>query len=208
MAKFCQRQRLQALKFKKSDPEDNPAHEKLEINNKTYIALLKYLQQRHPNLHDFSIHCHPLSSLVLQKFAINLKSINWIIGLKLSTERPNSCIKFRSGSNKKFGRIMNILDLRDPEVHAGPLIVLEEYEIVSHQEHDFEQVKTFLNGLELAHVVPNQRLIFVAMNVVMGLAAYLQLPAWLLGCIQGSFLLWFINKFVGLERKEGSALTQ
>ncbi|MBW0504759.1 hypothetical protein O181_044474 [Austropuccinia psidii MF-1] len=207
MAKFCQRQRLQALKLKESDPEDKPTHEKLEMNDETYIALLKFLQQRHPDLRDCSILPHPLNSLVLQKFAINLKSINWIMGLKLSTERPNNCIKFRSGSNEHFGRIMNILDLRDPEVHAGPLIVLEEYEIVSHRERDFEQIKTFLNGLELAHVVPTQRLIFVALNDVMGLAAYLQLPAWLLGCRQGSFLLRFINKFVGLERKEGLALT-
>ncbi|MBW0483735.1 hypothetical protein O181_023450 [Austropuccinia psidii MF-1] len=114
-------------------------------------------------------------------------------------EAPNNFVKFESGLNEQFGRTRSILDLSDPKIHSGPLIVLEEYDLVNSQEQDFKQVEMLLNELELAHVVPTQQLVFVPVSDVLGSAAYLQLPAWSLGSRNISFLLRFINKLVGIQ---------
>ncbi|MBW0509438.1 hypothetical protein O181_049153 [Austropuccinia psidii MF-1] len=203
MLKFCQRQRLEVLNEDKNDPESTPLRKKVELNDDTYYALLEYLQQSHPNLRDHRMLPHPSSSLVLRRFAQNLKSISWVKGSKLSTEPPNDCIKFKKGKQEKFGKAIYILDLCEEEIHSGPLIILEEYEVVRNRDQFFEHVDTFLNGLDLSHVVPSQRLCFIPVKDVLGLAAYLCLPAGSLGSKKISFLLQFINKFVGLERKQG-----
>ncbi|MBW0496853.1 hypothetical protein O181_036568 [Austropuccinia psidii MF-1] len=199
MSNFCQRQRLEAVEDHKTDDEENSLHKNLEFNDKTLFALLKYLKQSHPDLRVYSMLPYPDNSLVLRKFAKKLKLINWLTGLKLSMEVPNDVVKFRSGLNEQFGRIRSILDLSDTKIHSGPLIVLEEYDLVNNKEKDFKQVEILLNELELAHVVPAQQLVFVLVRDDLGSAAYLQLPAWSLGSRNISFLLRFINKLVGIQ---------
>ncbi|MBW0489835.1 hypothetical protein O181_029550 [Austropuccinia psidii MF-1] len=176
MSKFCQRKRLEFFKDQKTDNEEKSLHKNLEFNDKTYFALLKYLKQSHPDLCDYSMLPHPDNSLVLRKFSRNLKSINWPTGLKLSMEAPNNFVKLKSGLNEQFGIIRCILDLSDPKMNSGPFIVLEEYELVNNREQDFKQVEMLLHGLDLAHVLPTQQLVFVPVSDGLGLAAYLQLP--------------------------------
>ncbi|MBW0525961.1 hypothetical protein O181_065676 [Austropuccinia psidii MF-1] len=130
MLKFCQRQWLEVFNKDKNDPKGTPLHKKVELNDDTYYTLLEYLQQSHPNLRDHRILPHPASSLVLQSFAQNFRSISWVKGSKLSTEPPNDCIKFKNGKQEKFGKAIYILDLCEEEIHSGPLIVLEEYKVV------------------------------------------------------------------------------
>ncbi|MBW0484216.1 hypothetical protein O181_023931 [Austropuccinia psidii MF-1] len=140
MLKVCQRQRLKVLIKDKNDPKGTPLCKKVKLNDDTYYALLEYLQQNHPNLHDHRMLPHPSSSLVLWAFAQNFKSISWVKGSKLSTEPPNDCIKFKNGKKQKFGKSIYILDLCEEEIYSGPLIVLEEYEVVRNQDQ-------FLNTL-------------------------------------------------------------
>ncbi|MBW0505294.1 hypothetical protein O181_045009 [Austropuccinia psidii MF-1] len=186
---LCQRQRLEVFKDQRTDNEEKSLHKNLEFNDETYFALLKYLKQSHPDLCDYSMLPNLDNSLLLRKLAKKLKSINWLTGLKLSMEAPKDFVKFKSGLNEQFGRIRSILDLSDPKIHSGPLIVLEEYELVKNREKDFKQVEMFLNGLEVAHMAPTQQLVFVAVSDALGSAAYLQLPAWSLGSRNISFLL-------------------
>ncbi|MBW0565831.1 hypothetical protein O181_105546 [Austropuccinia psidii MF-1] len=122
MSKFCQRQRIEVFKDQKTDNKEKSLHKNLEFNDKTYFALLKYLKQSHPDLRDYSMLPHPDNSLVLRKFARNLKSINRPTGLKLSMEAPNDFVKFKSRLNEQFGRIKSILDLSVPKMNSGPFI--------------------------------------------------------------------------------------
>ncbi|MBW0489283.1 hypothetical protein O181_028998 [Austropuccinia psidii MF-1] len=89
MSNFGKRKRLSVVKDQKADNKEKSLHKNLKFNDKTYFALLKYLKQSHPDSDEYSMLPHSDNSLVLRNLARNLKSNNWLTGLKLSMEAPN-----------------------------------------------------------------------------------------------------------------------
>ncbi|MBW0546457.1 hypothetical protein O181_086172 [Austropuccinia psidii MF-1] len=205
MKKFGQLQRLH-----KVDPQLHLAPSKKYIfscskrkilDDVSYIQLLKHLKATQPQLRDYRKLPHPQGSAVLRCFATEHTYLSWRFGMKLSRRSPNNIIYVRKGeSDIQFAKIIHILELGDHDIHNGPILMVHLMESVKNREVGFEGVDSFLAQWKLKHLQLKYTVGFISVSAILGLGAYLNVPAWTLGYKDASILAFPIDKMVGLER--------
>ncbi|MBW0487433.1 hypothetical protein O181_027148 [Austropuccinia psidii MF-1] len=131
MRKLNQKQIQLPTKGMKSD-----AGYKFEMKEETYNEVLQYLQKDDPNLRNYQDMPHTKVSLILRNYSKSYNSIEWKLGLKVSSLPPNNFIKYKESKTSNFGKVCYILDFVNEELHDGPLLVVQFLETVKEQEHD------------------------------------------------------------------------
>ncbi|MBW0574563.1 hypothetical protein O181_114278 [Austropuccinia psidii MF-1] len=205
MKKFGQLQKLQHIKPKIpafwSRSSIASLKNRKELDKASYPQLLHHLQEENPELRHYDDLPHPQDSRVLQNYVVEHLYFLWRFGLKISKNSPNNLVYVKKGySNIEFGKIAHIIGLRDDKVHEGPLIMVQWLESVKEQEEGFEEVELFLVEWNIKHLRLKHHHSYVSISEILGLGAYLNLPAWSLGYKDVSIIACPINKCVGLEQ--------
>ncbi|MBW0554409.1 hypothetical protein O181_094124 [Austropuccinia psidii MF-1] len=187
MKKFNQLQRLEQKTQLLTKVSRNGAGYKFEMKEETYNTVLQYLRRHKPNLRDYRDLPHPTNALILQNYSKSYRSIEWKLGLKISTLPPNNFIEYKDSNAKHFGKICYILDLVSKEIHSGPLLVVQCFEPVG--GHKCGMLNSLLEEISVWHVKESHRLEIVPMEKIGSLAAVHTLPAWSLGISSVSLLI-------------------
>ncbi|MBW0582287.1 hypothetical protein O181_122002 [Austropuccinia psidii MF-1] len=197
--KFCQQQRLE------SKAEDQPKNSKtkyppiLQLEIEIYALLLVHLRETYPALRHYQDLPHPPNALVLRDYAHEFKSIDWKVGLKISSSYPNSYISFNDEDMIKYGQVSHIIEPKHDQLHTGPIFIVKVLKPSEERGIGFEQVTLFLQELDVVQAEETGLFAFICIDNIISLAAYRPLPAWSLGIRKPTFLLRVINKLVRLE---------
>ncbi|MBW0515790.1 hypothetical protein O181_055505, partial [Austropuccinia psidii MF-1] len=171
-----------------------------ELDKDSYLQLLRHLQEKNPELRHYDDLPHPQNSRALQNYVVERLYVLWRFGLKISKHSPNNLVYVKKcDSNIDFGKIAHIIGLRDDKVHEGPLIMVQWLESVKEQDEGSEEVELFLVEWNIKHLTLKHHHSYVSISEILGLGAYLNLPAWSLGYKDVSVIACPINNCVGLE---------
>ncbi|MBW0547542.1 hypothetical protein O181_087257 [Austropuccinia psidii MF-1] len=172
-----------------------------EVDEKTYEMLLQFLRKKNPNLKDYQNGKNARPEEVLRNYMKEKKEIVWKMDIKLSAKTPNEIIQFKTSKGFQIGRIAHILDLEREELHRGPIILVEDLIPVQQQNSTYNILDAFVLPWDVHHLTISHFLHFVSTSDVFGLCAYVNLPAWTLGCPRTSILVNPVNKLLALEQQ-------
>ncbi|MBW0478540.1 hypothetical protein O181_018255 [Austropuccinia psidii MF-1] len=159
------------------------------------MKLFKFIQKRKINLHDYHKLPYPNEGLVLRNYALEIKDLDWRLGLKVSKNAPNNLIYIKPVLGEmRFGTVAHILDLGCDEIHEGPVLLIRWLDNIKDYEMGFERLDFFLDSFNIKHLKFSNDLSFISSSEIVGLAAYRSLPAWALGCKDITMLVCPINK--------------
>ncbi|MBW0512814.1 hypothetical protein O181_052529 [Austropuccinia psidii MF-1] len=149
------------------------------LDDNSYSNLLQHLQKEKPHLRDYRKIPHP------------------------PQRPPNNLIYSKKGEKAfQFGWISHILDLGNKEIHEGPIVMVHWLHSVKKREEGFEGVEEFLDQWGVQHLKKTYSIGFMTVADICGLGAYIDMPAWSLGCKDITLLACPIDKLVGLEQFE------
>ncbi|MBW0561484.1 hypothetical protein O181_101199 [Austropuccinia psidii MF-1] len=173
------------------------------LDDNSYSNLLQHLQKEKPHLRDYRKIPHPPQSVVVRNYATEHLYLSWQFGIILSRRPPNNLIYSKKGEKAfQFGWISHILDLGNKEIHEGPIVMVHWLHSVKKRKEGFEGVEEFLDQWGVQHLKKKYSIGFISVVDICGLGAYIDMPAWSLGCKNITLLACPIDKLVGLEQFE------
>ncbi|MBW0471068.1 hypothetical protein O181_010783 [Austropuccinia psidii MF-1] len=183
MKKFGQLQRLQQvnpqLNLIQLMKTKSPIVNSKALDDKSYLNILQHLQKEQPHLRYYRKIPHP------------------------PQRRPNNLIYSKKGEKGiQFGYISHILDLGNEDIHEGPIVMVHWLRSVKKCKEGFEGVEEFLDQWGVQHLKKTYLFGFMSVADICGLAAYIDMRAWSLGCKNIMLLACRIDKLVGLEQFE------
>ncbi|MBW0516299.1 hypothetical protein O181_056014 [Austropuccinia psidii MF-1] len=192
MKKLNQLQRLEQKTQLLTKASKNGAGYKFEMKEETYNKALQYLRRPKPNLREYRDLPHPMDAFILQNYSKSYQSIEWKLGLKISTFPPNNFIEYKDSNSKHFGKSFYILDLVSKDIHSGPPLVVQCFGPVG--GHKYGMLNSLLEEISVWHVKESHCLEIVPMEKIGSLVGVCPLPAWSLGISSVSLLIKPIMK--------------
>ncbi|MBW0556832.1 hypothetical protein O181_096547 [Austropuccinia psidii MF-1] len=173
------------------------------LDDNSYSNPLQHLQKEQPHLHEYREIPHLPQSVVVRNYANEHLYLSWLFGMILSRQPPNNLIYSKKGEKAiPFGSISHILDLGNKEIQEGPIVMVHWLHFVKKRKEGFEGVEYFLDQWGVQHLKKTYSIGFMSVADICGLGAYIDMPAWSLGCNNITLLACPIDKLVGLEQFE------
>ncbi|MBW0478297.1 hypothetical protein O181_018012 [Austropuccinia psidii MF-1] len=176
-----------------------------DLDDKTYMDLLDYLRDGNPGLKNYQELPHKNPKKILMNYVIDLKSVVWKMGLKVTLAKPNNMIFWKQEGKTPFGKVLHLFDLEHPDLQQCPVALVHPMKNVEPNSNELEELQSFLISWEIIHSEATHCQCFIPLSDISGLCAYVNIPAWALGSPNVTLLVQSVNKLVGMEIYESTS---
>ncbi|MBW0555860.1 hypothetical protein O181_095575 [Austropuccinia psidii MF-1] len=170
-----------------------------ELDDAAYEVLLDHMRHSKRYFKDYHKLPHINEKVVLRNYVTELTEVVWKLGLKVSSKAPNNVIYWKMNGRMKFGQVEHIFDLEHVDIQQGPLALIHEWVPLENTWESFSELSPFLLSWEVNHFRRSSCTCYVPLWDVLGLCAYVNVPAWVLGSPDVTLLVSSVRKLIGME---------
>lgn len=186
MSRFCQ---VQKLKRKCPPAEVNPKKGDgglFELDNTTYMALLKYYREKDPNWCDYRVVEIPKGAKILKPYATEVPSMESMSGIKFNNNQGNKLIEYTVDGVRTWGIVTHCLKVLvdDDDVQFDPVVCIRQLQVIRN-----EHIGSMLKRIGLVNLKDLNSYRFISPMQVTATRSYCMLAAWSLGCEVPSMLV-------------------
>ncbi|MBW0460489.1 hypothetical protein O181_000204 [Austropuccinia psidii MF-1] len=142
---------------------------------------LDYLRDGNPGLKNYQQLPQKNHKKILRNYVIDLKSVVWKMGLKVTSAKPNNMISWKQEGKIHFAKVLHLFDLELPDLHQAPVSLVHPMKNVEPNSNELEELQLFLISWEINHLEATHHQFFIPLSDISGLCAYVNIPVWALG---------------------------